>query len=282
MPLTAENVQELRRTADRVRALVIETVHGAKAGHIGGPLSMAEIVTTLYFHVLKIDPARPRWEERDRFVLSKGHAAVGLYATLALRGYFPPAELKTFDKLDSRLQAHPDMTALPGLDMSTGSLGQGLSAAVGMALGAKLKGSAFRTYALVGDGESQEGQIWEAAAVASRYRLDNLIVFLDCNGLQQFGWSEGERRLPPQDESLAGKWRAFGWAVHSIDGHDPAQIVQAAEAARETSGRPTAVIARTRKGRGVSFMEGNYEWHARIPTDQELQAALAELGVNGR
>ncbi|HEX6972617.1 MAG TPA: transketolase [Limnochordia bacterium] len=279
MGLSAQEVAELRRLANQARYLAIEAVYRAKAGHIGGPLSMADIVTTLYHRVLRIDPANPRWPARDRFILSKGHATIGLYAVLALRGFFPVEELATFDAIGSRLQAHPDMTVLPGLDMSTGSLGQGLSAGVGMALGAKLRGLDFRTYVLIGDGESQEGQVWEAAFVAHRYALDNLTAIVDYNGLQQFGWADASgQRLPP-NESLAAKWQAFGWTVQEIDGHDPAAVYDACEAARTTTGRPSVIIARTVKGKGVSFMEGNFEWHSRVPTEAELAQARRELGA---
>ncbi|MFM1653664.1 transketolase [Brevibacillus sp. B_LB10_24] len=268
----------LQKTSAQARKLIVETVHHAKAGHIGGPMSATDILVALYFDILNIKPEQPEWEDRDRFVLSKGHSAIALYSVLALRGYFPQEELATFDAIDSRLQAHPDMLALPGLDMSTGSLGQGISAAVGMALGAKLRGKSFYTYCMLGDGESQEGQVWEAADIAVRYSLDNLIVILDYNKLQQYGWSgkESERDRPVHDPQA--RWEAFGWNVISIDGHDPEQIISACQQAKRHVGSPTLIIAHTVKGKGVSFMENNYLWHSRIPTDKELEWALQEIG----
>lgn len=277
MALTAERTAELRRIAAAVRKLVLETVHHAKAGHVGGPLSATDMLVALYFELMNIDPANPEWEERDRFVLSKGHSALALYAVMAKRGYLPEEELKTFDTMDSRLQAHPDMNVLPGLDMSTGSLGQGLSTAVGMALAAKLRRKEYITYCMVGDGEIQEGQIWEAADVAYRYGLDNLIVWMDNNKLQQYGWAaEGGRRKPPMEEAER-KWEVFGWNVISIDGHNFAEIVEADRAARSHQGGPTAIVAHTVKGKGVSFMENAYLWHSRVPTDEELATAIKEI-----
>ncbi len=279
--LPAERLLELRRTAIRMRRLVIESAHCAGAGHPGGSLSAAELLTCLYFEVLRIDPRAPRDPGRDRFIMSKGHASIGLYAILALRGYFPIDELKTFDAIDSRLQGHPDMTALEGLDMSTGSLGQGLSPGIGMALAARLKSWDYHTWVLLGDGDSQEGQIWEAAFVAERYGLDNLSVLIDCNGLQQYGWAtdcgyESIARRPAQ-ERLAGKWRAFGWNTLEIDGHDIPQILEACAEARATAGRPTAIVARTIKGKGISFMEGDFNWHAKPVGDEDLRLACGEL-----
>lgn len=264
----------------RARRLVIESVAHAGAGHIGGPLSAADLLVNLYFDRLHIDPARPDWPERDRFILSKGHASIGLYAVLALRGYFPVAELRTFDAIDSRLQGHPDMTALPGLDMSTGSLGQGLSPGVGMALGARLKGLDFRTWVMLGDGEIQEGQIWEAAFSAARLGLDNLTAILDYNRLPQFGWpsEDGFTRERPIDDPGA-KFRAFGWNVVECDGHDHAAISAAFDRAVAHAGQPTVVVAHTVKGKGISFMEGDYNWHAKVPTPEHLSTAIAELGL---
>ena len=270
----------LEEFARRIRVEIVRTVYRAGAGHMGGSLSEADLLAALYFHVMRIRPAEPEWPERDRFVLSKGHASLGLYATLALRGYFPVEELATFDSLGSRLQGHPDMTRLPGLDMSTGSLGMGISAAVGIALGNRLQDRSARTYVLVGDGESQEGEVWEAAFVAARYGLDNLAVIVDHNRLQQYGWqgaSADDRLSPESPGELVAKWKAFGWRVIEIDGHDLRQIVDAFEHAASCDGRPVAVIANTVKGRGVSFAEGRYVWHMRVPTAEEFAIAMAEL-----
>ena len=274
-------IARLEGLARRIRVEVIRTVNHAKGGHIGGPLSAADLLAALYFRVLRIRPEEPDWPERDRFVFSKGHSSIGLYAAMALRGYFPVPELLTFDAADSRLQGHPDMTRLPGLDMSTGSLGMGLSAALGMALGARLQGRDLRTYAMVGDGECQEGQVWEAAFVASRYGLDRLIAVVDHNRLQQYGWqgSGPEHRLPPhRPGELAGKWRAFGWRTLELDGHDMAAILRAFGQAHQPDGRPTVLIADTVKGRGVSFMEDKFFWHTRILKPEEFVQAMSELG----
>ena len=276
--LSPQRLAELQALAARIRARVLIAVHHAQGGHVGGPLSCADMLVALYFHILRIDPANPRWEDRDRLILSKGHSTIALYAVLAERGYLPVEELLTFDAIDSRLQGHPDMTKTPGIDMSAGSLGQGLSPGIGMALGARLLNKDFRTYVVLGDGESQEGQIWEAAFVAARYRLDNLTAILDYNGLQQYGWQkQGQHMLPPI-ESPARKWEAFGWNTLETDGHDIAKFITAVEEAQTMRGRPTIVIAHTCKGKGVSFIEDRFEWHAQIPTDAELAAALAELG----
>ena len=270
----------LRSVATSVRRSILATIHHAGAGHVGGPLSATDLLTVLYFHELRIDPANPSWADRDRFIFSKGHSSIALYATLAERGYFPREELLTFDQLDSRLQGHPDMLVTPGVDMSTGSLGQGLSPGLGMALAARLNNKDYRTYVMIGDGESQEGQIWEASMVAARYKADNLVAILDWNGLQQYGWSEvgkePEDRMNPL-EAPAQKWQAFGWHVIELDGHDLRAIVSALDEARAITGQPTILIAHTVKGKGVSFMEGDYLWHAKPITDGELQLALAEL-----
>jgi transketolase len=240
------------------------------------------MLAALYFHVLRIRPDEPAWVDRDRFVLSKGHSSIGLYAAMALRGYFPVEELATFDAAHSRLQGHPDMTRLPGLDMSTGSLGMGISAAMGMALGARFTGRDVRAWVMLGDGECQEGEVWEAAMAASRHGLDNLVAIVDHNRLQQYGWpGDGpDGRIPPQvPGELVRKWEAFGWRVLEMDGHDMADIVGTLDrAVREADGRPTAVIAHTVKGKGVSFMEGRYFWHTRAIKPEELEQALAELG----
>jgi len=274
-------IPELEAKARQLRRETVKAIARAKAGHLGGPLSAADILTALYFRVLDIRPDQPDWPDRDRFILSKGHSCIALYVVLALRGYFPLAEVATFDQIDSRLQGHPDMTALPGLDMSSGSLGLGFSAGVGVALGAKLARRTFKTFVMVGDGECNEGIIWEGAHVAHRYGLDNLIVIVDQNRLQQFGWrldGAGQRRPPYDGDELRDRWASFGWAVSEVDGHDIAAVVAALEQARAVAGRPAALIAHTVKGKGVSFMEDDFRWHARVPTDEELAAALAELG----
>lgn len=275
-----KSLAELNELSSTARRLIVESVHRAGAGHLGGPLSATDLLVNLYFNQLKIDPARPHWAERDRFILSKGHSSIGLYVVLALRGFFAVEELATFDQIDSRLQGHPDMTALPGLDMSTGSLGQGLSPGVGMALGARLKGSRFHTWVMLGDGEIQEGQVWEACFTASRLELDNLTAILDYNRLPQFGWPtpEGFTRERPIDDP-AGKFRAFGWHVVECDGHDHAAITDACSEAVSHTGQPTCVIAHTVKGKGVSFMEGDFNWHAKVPTDEQLEQALGELST---
>lgn len=276
----SSELARLERLARQVRALVVRSVASAKGGHIGGPLSVADLLVALYFAILRVRPDEPRWPDRDRLVLSKGHSAIALYATLALRGYFPIDELETFDRLGSRLQGHPDMTLLPGLDMSTGSLGIGLSTGVGMAIGARLRGGPERTYVVLGDGECQEGAVWEAAFVAARYGLDNLCAIVDLNGLQQYGWAADspESREPPwQPGTLKRHWEGFGWEVLDTDGHDIGRILEALWAAGNVRGRPVVVLAHTIKGRGVSFMEGQYTWHARVPTPEELEKATEEL-----
>jgi transketolase len=273
----------LAALAAQVRADSIRAVYNAKGGHIGGPLSCADILVALYFKVLNIRPEEPDWPERDRFIMSKGHSSIALYATMAARGYFSREELMTFDAIDSRLQGHPDMTRLPGLDMSSGSLGQGLSPGMGMALGARLLGKEWHTWVLLGDGECQEGQIWEAAFATARYNLDNVTAILDFNRLQQYGWRGDTiaHRLPPWEssEGMAAKWQAFGWNTIETDGHDFNRILEACEQAKAHKGQPTIIIASTVKGKGVSFMQGAYEWHAKVPTPEELHTALAELGV---
>jgi transketolase len=278
----ALEISDLEEAARRIRVEVIRAVNEAKAGHLGGPLSAADMLAALYFRVLRIRPAEPDWPDRDRFVLSKGHSSIGLYATLALRGYFPVDELATFDMAGTRLQGHPDMTKLPGLDMSTGSLGMGISAGVGIALGARLTGRGeVRTYVMLGDGECQEGEVWEAAMVAARYGLDTLIAIVDHNKLQQYGWAgDGpDGRLPPEAPGeLVAKWAAFGWRVLEVDGHSMPAIVEVLVRARAGDGRPTVVISHTVKGKGVSFMEGHYYWHTRALTTEEFATAMADLG----
>ncbi|WPK12832.1 transketolase [Lysinibacillus louembei] len=271
----------LQEKATNARKDLLKVVHHAGAGHIGGPLSAIDILTTLYFNEMNVDPSNPKDAERDRFILSKGHSAIGLYAVLAERGYLPNEELFTFDSLNSRLQGHPDMKALPGIEMSTGSLGQGISAAVGMALGAKLQNQGFRTYCMIGDGESQEGQVWEAAFIAPKYNLDNLVVIVDYNKLQQYGWPGTDTERSAPNDLFEEKWLAFGWHVIRIDGHSYADILQAFEEAKSTKEKPTVIIADTVKGKGISFMEGNYLWHSKVPSDEELANALAELNAVG-
>ena len=275
-------LSEMESIARRARREIVKAIAVAKGGHVGGPLSAAELLTALYFRVMRIRPDEPNWPERDRFILSKGHSSIALYAVLALRGYFPLAELNTFDAINSRLQGHPDMTALPGLDMSTGSLGLGFGAGVGVALGAKLLGKGFTTFVMVGDGECNEGAIWEGAHVAQRYQLDNLVVVVDQNQLQQFCWRDATSTeripLPPYaGRQLADRWAAFGWLVLEVDGHDLASVVDVLEKARQSKGAPVAVVAHTVKGKGVSFMENNYLWHSRVPSEDELRQALDEL-----
>lgn len=277
----AVEVDRLREIARQIRVEVIKAVYVARAGHLGGPLSAADILAALYFHVLRIRPDDPAWPDRDRFVLSKGHSSIGLYAALALRGYFPVEELATFDAAHSRLQGHPDMTRLPCLDMSTGSLGMGISAAMGMALGARITGRDLRAWVMLGDGECQEGEVWEAAMAASRHGLENLVAIVDHNKLQQYGWpGDGpDGRIPPQvPGELVAKWTAFGWRVLEVDGHDMAAVLRVLGEAAVGDGRPTAVIAHTIKGKGVSFMEGHYFWHTRTIKPEEFAQALAELG----
>ena len=259
----------------RIRRAIIEMTHAAKSGHPGGSLSSVEILTALYFAIMRIDPERPDWEDRDRFVLSKGHASPALYAALALRGYFPENALFEFRRIDSMLQGHPDMKSTPGVEMSSGSLGLGFSAACGMALAARLDKRDCRVYTLIGDGEAQEGIIWEASMAAAHYRLDNLTAFLDHNGLQIDGPNEEVMTVEP----LAAKWKAFGWEVLQVDGHSFEQIMDAVAKAKATKGRPTIIIAKTTKGKGVSFMENAAEWHGKAPGDQEKDAALKELEV---
>ncbi len=272
------NTKELQIKANEVRKGIVTGVHAAKAGHPGGSLSAADIFTYLYFEEMNIDPKDPKKADRDRFVLSKGHTAPGLYSALALRGYFPVEDLKTLRHLGSYLQGHPDMKHIPGVDMSSGSLGQGISAAVGMALSAKLSGDDYRVYTLLGDGEIQEGQVWEAAMFAGFHKLDNLVVIVDNNGLQIDG---------PVDQvcspyPIAEKFQAFNFHVIDLkDGNDMEQIAAAFKEARETKGMPTAIIAHTLKGKGVSFMENQVGWHGKAPNDEEYAIAMEELEKEG-
>ena len=278
--MSEQRLGELRDLATQARRLIVKAIHKAQAGHLGGPLSATDMLVALYFEVLRIDPQNPSAPGRDRFILSKGHSSIALYTVLALRGYFPIEELSTFDTINSRLQGHPDMTVLPGLDMSTGSLGQGLSPGVGMAIGAKRRGLDFRTYVMLGDGELQEGQVWEAAFVAARYRLDNLVAIVDHNRLPQYSWpNAGGEGLVLHQPEVRARWEAFGWRVLEVDGHDMALLVPTLAHAHEgTPGVPTAVIAHTVKGKGVGFMEDRLEWHYRSPDADQLGRAIAELG----
>jgi transketolase len=267
-------VGEIQVLADRLRCRTLDMVWHAQAGHPGGSFSLAEILACLYFRVLRIDPAKRDWPDRDRFILSKGHAAPIYYATLAERGFFPPEALDTYDELNSILQGHPDMRT-PGVDMSSGSLGQGLSPGIGIALGARLRGKDFRVYVVLGDGEIQEGQVWEAAMAASAYRLDNLTAIVDWNKIQLSDFIEKAMPMDP----VPDKWRAFGWQVRECDGHDVAAILHALEELRQVRGRPTVLLAHTVKGKGVSFMENNPAWHAKAPNEQEYLQARTELAV---
>ena len=265
--------KELALHATNIRMGVIEAVHAASSGHPGGSLSISDMMAYLYFEEMNIDPKNPKWDDRDRFVLSKGHCAPALYATLALKGYFDEAELTNLRQATSFLQGHPDMKGTPGVDMTTGSLGLGISAACGMALSAKISGDSYRTYAIVGDGESEEGQVWEAAMFAAHYKLDNLCIVLDWNGLQIDGPIAEVMNPTPHDE----KFRAFGWHVISIDAHDFDAIEAAFAEAKTVKGKPTAIIATSIKGKGVSYMENKCEWHGQAPKEDQYNIAVADL-----
>jgi transketolase len=267
------SVKELERMAVNVRCDIIEMIATAKAGHPGGSLSAADIVTALYFRVMNVNPRDPDWPDRDRFILSKGHACPVWYAALAERGYFDKVHLSTLRKLNSILQGHPDMRKTPGIDMTAGSLGHGLSAGLGMALSGKLRGKDYHVWVIVGDGESQEGSIWEAAMAAAKWKLDNLTAILDRNHLQNDGCVDTEMPIEP----VADKWLAFGWNVVEIDGHAMGQVVEALENARTTKGKPTMIIAHTIKGKGVSFMENVAEWHGKAPCAEEAACALGDI-----
>ena len=270
----APDFQELARIARRVRQQIVIGVHAAKSGHPGGSLGAADIMTYLYFHEMNVDPKNPRDPKRDRFVLSKGHCAPALYGTLAERGFFPVEDIPTLRHVGSHLQGHPNMNDTPGVDMSTGSLGQGVSAAVGMALAAKLWGDDYRTYTLLGDGEIQEGQVWEAAMFAGSHHLDNLCVIVDHNNLQIDGTIEQVNSPYP----IADKFRAFNFHVIEVaDGNDMTQLAPAFEEARQTKGAPTAIVCKTVKGKGVSFMENQVGWHGKAPNDEQFEQAMAEL-----
>jgi len=269
----AMDYQALRKKANDIRIGIIKSVYSAGSGHPGGSLSAADILTVLYFKEMNIDPENPRMPGRDKFVLSKGHASPGIYSTLAERGFFPKEELLTFRKMGSKLQGHPDMKKVPGIEMSTGSLGQGFSAAVGMALANKLDKDPGRVYVLMGDGELQEGMVWEAFMSAAHFKLDNLTVIIDWNGLQIDGKNDDVMSVTPIDEKLKG----FRWEVMTIDGHDLEEINYAFEKARECKGKPFAIIAKTVKGKGVSFMENESGWHGKAPNKEQFEQALEEL-----
>ena len=273
--MTPNEKKQLSITACKVRMGIIESTHSAKCGHPGGSLSAADMFTYLYFKELNVDPANPKWEDRDRFVLSKGHTAPGLYSALAQRGFIPVEDLKTLRKTDSYLQGHPNMTYVPGVDMSTGSLGQGISCAAGMALGLKYQGKSARVYTLLGDGEIQEGQVWEACMFAAHYKLDNFEVIVDNNGLQIDGAIDKVMSPYP----IVDKLEAFGFHVEAIDGHDFEQIEAAMEKAKTVKGQPTAIVMKTTKGKDVSYMENNAGWHGKAPNDAEYEQAMNELNA---
>jgi transketolase len=267
------SVKEMEAMAKRVRRHIVAMIGRAGSGHPGGSLSAVEIVTALYLKVLRHKPADPCWPDRDRFILSKGHAAPMLYAVLAECGYFPVDELFSLRQLDSRLQGHTDCTITPGVEMSSGALGQGLSFAIGVALAGRLNSQDYLVYVLLGDGECDEGQVWEAAMAAAHFKLDNLVAIVDNNGLQIDGWNRNVMNLEPFDE----KWQAFGWHAIAVDGHDFARLTEAFKKVRQVRGQPAVIIAHTVKGKGVSFMENNPDFHGRAPNAEELEAALREL-----
>ena len=273
--MTLSEKKQLQLTACKVRMGIIESTHGAKAGHPGGSLSATEMFTYLYFKEMNVDPANPKWEDRDRFVLSKGHTAPGLYAALAHRGFFPVEDLPKLRHIDSYLQGHPNMNSVPGVDMSTGSLGQGISCAAGMALGLKHQNKSARVYTLLGDGEIQEGQVWEACMLAAHYKLDNLVVIVDNNGLQ----IDGNVADVLSPYPITDKLSAFGFHVQAIDGHDFDQIEAALEQAKTVKGQPCAIVMKTVKGKGVSYMENQAGWHGKAPNDAEYEQAMNELNA---
>lgn len=268
-----ESIEELKEISKKVRISIIEQVYNAKSGHPGGSLSCADILTVLYFNQMNINEKEPKAPLRDRFVLSKGHCAPALYGTLAERGFFEKEKLKEFRKIDGNLQGHPDMNKVPGVDISTGSLGQGLSVANGMALSSKLNHDGYRVYCLLGDGEIEEGQVWEAAMTASKYHLDNLCAIVDYNGLQIDGKVEEVKGL----DNLEGKFKSFGFSTIVVDGNNMEQLIDAFETAKLTKEKPTMIIAKTIKGKGVSFMEGKAEWHGKAPNEEEFKQAIKEL-----
>jgi transketolase len=272
---SCDDIEELKKIAHKVRIHIVKSTYTARSGHPGGSLSAVEILTALYFKVMKHDPKNPKWPDRDRFVLSKGHAAPALYAVLAEAGYFDVSELQKLRKLGSMLQGHPDMLKTPGVEASTGSEGQGLSIGVGMALASKLDARNNRIYVMIGDGENDCGQIWEAALAAAHFKLDNLTAILDRNKLQLDGPTEHIMSIEP----VSAKWRAFGWNVTEVDGHDFSQILSAFESAKSVKSKPSMIVANTIKGKGVSFMEGNVKFHGKAPNDDEYRQAMKELGA---
>jgi len=272
-PFSPLSTNELHVMARKLRRDIITMIATAGSGHPGGSLSAVEIITALYFRMMRHSPSDPNWRDRDRFILSKGHAAPALYAALAESGYFPVSELSTLRKLGSRLQGHADRTATPGVEMSSGSLGQGLSFAIGIALAARLNAQDYRVYVLIGGGECNEGQVWEAAMAASHFKLDNMVAFIDHNELQLDGTNENIMGIEP----LGAKWNAFGWHVIDLDGHNISEILSALEEAKNIKGQPTAIVAHTVKGKGVSFMENNVDFHGKTPNPEETKKALQEL-----
>ena len=276
MALSMEEKQRLQDLARELRLTVIDVMAWSGGAHVGGSLSIIDILTILYFKYLKIDPANPKWEDRDRFILSKGHSCPVLYAALARRGYFDPAILNTLRQYHSILQGHPDMNKVPGIDMTAGSLGNGLSVGVGMALSGKLHHQDYMTYVMLGDGEIQEGMVWEAAMAANHHDLKNLVAIVDCNGVQINGWVNEIMTVEP----LADKWRAFGWNVVEVNGHNMKDVLTALHTAK-TMRHPTAILMRTVKGKGVSFMEDDCIWHGQAPDDEQMVKAIAEIDVGG-
>lgn len=267
------NVEELNKMATQVRKGIIEQVYNAQSGHPGGSLSIADILTVLYFKELNVDEKNPKWEDRDRMILSKGHCSPALYSCLANRGFFDLKELQNFRNIESNLQGHPDMNKIPGVDMTTGSLGQGLSAANGMAIAAKMDNKDYRVYCILGDGEIEEGQIWEAAMAANKYKLDNLCVIIDNNNLQIDGTIKEVMSSYPIDE----KFKSFGFQIININGHDIEEIIKAFEVAKNIKGKPTCIIAKTTKGKGISFMENQVGWHGKAPNEEQYTQAIKEL-----
>lgn len=273
---TEKDVERLEEQAVQLRRDIVEMIHAAKAGHPGGSLSAVDMITALYFHVMRIDPQNPRWEDRDRFVLSKGHACPALYTALARRGFFDPKHLTTLRQYHSILQGHPDMNKTPGIDISSGSLGNGLAIGVGMAMSGRLHHQDYMTYVMLGDGEVQEGMVWEAAMAAHHHDLGNLVAIVDCNGVQINGWVNEIMTVEP----LADKWRAFGWNVVEVNGHNMKDLLTVLHTAK-TMRHPTVILMRTVKGRGVSFMEDDCKWHGNSPSDEELVQATLEIGEGG-
>ena len=273
---TEKDVERLEEQAVQLRRDIVEMIHAAKAGHPGGSLSAVDMITALYFHVMRIDPQNPRWEDRDRFVLSKGHACPALYAALARRGFFDPKHLTTLRQYHSILQGHPDMNKTPGIDISSGSLGNGLAIGVGMAMSGRLHHQDYMTYVMLGDGEVPEGMVWEAAMAAHHHDLGNLVAIVDCNGVQINGWVNEIMTVEP----LADKWRAFGWNVVEVNGHNMKDLLTVLHTAK-TMRHPTVILMRTVKGRGVSFMEDDCKWHGNSPSDEELVQATLEIGEGG-